>query len=246
MAWTPQYTEAEVREAAADARSIADALRRLGLRAAGGNHRSFKRWAAYYGVSLEHFDPRWANRRGPRETAVPLADVLIRDSTYHRGHLKRRLYDEGLKQRRCEMCGQDEAWNGTSMALILDHINGVANDNRYSNLRILCPNCNATLDTHCGRRNRIVRDPRACLHSGSYFLPKYAKQKYCSQDCGLHSSGPRAPQPERRKVFRPSHAQLLTDLKTMSMCAVGRTYGVSDNAVRKWLRWYEAAEREAG
>jgi transposase-like protein len=26
----------------------------------------------------------------------------------------------------------------------------------------------------------------------------------------------------------------------MSMVKVGRKYGVSDNAVRKWLRWYEA------
>ena len=25
----------------------------------------------------------------------------------------------------------------------------------------------------------------------------------------------------------------------MSICAVGRKYGVSDNAVRKWIRWYE-------
>lgn len=26
----------------------------------------------------------------------------------------------------------------------------------------------------------------------------------------------------------------------MSMVKVGRKHGVSDNAVRKWLRWYEA------
>ena len=27
----------------------------------------------------------------------------------------------------------------------------------------------------------------------------------------------------------------------MSFLAVGRKYGVSDNAVRKWIRWYELA-----
>ena len=29
----------------------------------------------------------------------------------------------------------------------------------------------------------------------------------------------------------------------MSYCAVGRKYGVSDNAIRKWLKWYQR-ERE--
>jgi hypothetical protein len=33
----------------------------------------------------------------------------------------------------------------------MDHINGVNNDNRIENIRIVCPNCNATLDTHCGK-----------------------------------------------------------------------------------------------
>ena len=28
-------------------------------------------------------------------------------------------------------------------------------------------------------------------------------------------------------------------LLAMSLLAVGRKYGVSDNAVRKWIRWYE-------
>ncbi len=32
----------------------------------------------------------------------------------------------------------------------------------------------------------------------------------------------------------------------MGYSAVGRKYGVSDNAVRKWVRWYERQlEREA-
>jgi transposase-like protein len=32
----------------------------------------------------------------------------------------------------------------------------------------------------------------------------------------------------------------------MSFVAVGRKYGVSDNAVRKWLRWYERIEAPDG
>ncbi len=49
--------------------------------------------------------------------------------------------------------------------------------------------------------------------------------------------GVRIPAPELR--FRPE--QLLADLRELSWVAIGRKYGVSDNAVRKWLRRYEAA-----
>ena len=48
----------------------------------------------------------------------------------------------------------------------------------------------------------------------------------------------------RQKVPRPSYEQLLADLAAMSWVAVGTKYGVSDNAVRKWLRRYEAERSE--
>jgi hypothetical protein len=135
------------------------------------------------------------------------------------------------------------------MSLILDHVNHLATDNRFENLRIVCPNCNATLDTHCGRQNRLDVTPRACLHCGAEFVPRYPTHRYCSQLCGTHWTRSRAPQPQTRKVQRPPYAQLMADLAATSFCAVGRKYeyGVSDNAVRKCVRWYEGErERAAG
>jgi hypothetical protein len=219
--------------------SLAGALRILGLRPAGHNHRSLRKLIADYGISADHLNPKWALRRGPRPDPTPLAEILVEGSTYNRGHLKRRLYDEGVKSRLCELCGQGEKWHGRPMALILDHVNGVATDNRIENLRIVCPNCAGTLETHCGRNKMVGRDPRLCLHCGTEFIPKYPTHRYCSQECGVHSKGSREPKPDIRKVPRPSYEQLVSDLKSMSFLAVGRKYGVSDNAVRKWLRWYE-------
>ena len=47
------------------------------------------------------------------------------------------------------------------------------------------------------------------------------------------------PKPEFRKVERPPYEKLMAEIEATSYCAVGRKYGVSDNAVRKWLRFYE-------
>jgi hypothetical protein len=98
MSWRPRYTEVEVRDAVENSPSLAAALRRLGLRAAGANHRTLKRHISHYGVCTDHFNPNWA-LRGPRpRAAIPLKQILVAESKYNRGALKRRLYDSGLKQ----------------------------------------------------------------------------------------------------------------------------------------------------
>jgi very-short-patch-repair endonuclease len=44
---------------------------------------------------------------------------------------------------------------------------------------------------------------------------------------------------KERKVERPSYEQLKKEIEETSYCAVGRKYGVSDNAIRKWIKYYE-------
>lgn len=121
MARAVRFSKQEAEEAVQGARSYSEALRNLGLRLAGGNHATLKKYTERWGISKDHFDPSWASRRGGRRTRIPLAEILVERSTYTRSHLKERLFEEGLKQRVCELCGQSESWRGKRMALILDH-----------------------------------------------------------------------------------------------------------------------------
>lgn len=247
MSWPPPFSEPDLRAAIAQAESWAGTLRALGYDVKGANYRTVQRWAARWEISTVHFDPNAARRREIRRRETPLEEALVENSSYHRGNLKGRLLAAGIKQPVCEMCGQGELWRGARMSLVLDHINGVSNDHRLENLRIVCPNCAATLATHCGRN---LPRQRVCPGCGASFAPRNIHHRYCSQACwGTVSSRRKrgVPQPDRRKVERPSCEQLMEDVRTMSFLAIGRKYGVSDNAVRKWIRWYEEAlENESG
>jgi transposase-like protein len=210
--------------------SWAETLRRLGLCPTGGAWRVLKKHAAAWEVPTDHFRP---NGRPPATRRL-LEEVLVEHSPVRGTKLKKRLYNEGLKQRICELCGQGEAWNGRSMALILDHINGIRDDNRLENLRIVCPNCNATLETHCGRQTRVRREPQPCLRCQELFTPNYTGQRYCSRFCGSrHGNRPIA---ARSPASRPPLEELLAGIATVGYEAVGRQHGVSGNAIRKWVR----------
>jgi hypothetical protein len=237
----PRFTESDASEAIAASRSWTEALRRLGYCPTGGNPRTLKKWARRWGISTEHFDPYAASIAGLKrvQRRTPLETILVEGSSFSRSNLKARLYEAGLKEPRCELCGQDENWRGRRMSMILDHVNGVRNDNRLENLRIVCPNCAATLDTHCGRKARTIPDLRACARCGNSFRPRYRDHRYCSRECGTRWDRTGVPRPAARTAERPSYEQLTAEVKRLGFCAVGRKYGVSDNAIRKWVRFYD-------
>lgn len=71
------------------------------------------------------------------------------------------------------------------------------------------------------------------------------KTNICSCGKEIHSSAKNCEECSnklQRKVERPSHEQLLREVKETSYLSVGRKYGVSDNAIRKWIRYYEKHE----
>ncbi len=92
-----------------------------------------------------------------RARAKPIARVLIENR--NRSNVKLRLLQEGLLVNRCSECGITE-WRGKPISIQIDHVNGIGNDNRLENLRMLCPNCHSQTETFSGRNSRRKRQSR--------------------------------------------------------------------------------------
>lgn len=217
--------------------NYADLLRNLGVQAQAANYTNIKKRINEYGIDVSHFktageiiSERNKNRKNHflRKDTV---DYLTEKSSIDNQSLKRRLFNENFKQPVCEECGQDENWRGKKFSLILDHINGVNDDNRIENLRILCPNCNAALDTHCSK-NRKIKNRKIKIN-----VDKTIKRKKTpAQNKKYRKLYIKKPRP--RKVELPSLELLNELIKNNSYIEVGRRFGVSDNAVRKWFKYY--------
>lgn len=84
---------------------------------------------------------------------IPLNEIIEgKHPSYQTFKLKHRLIKEGLKQNICEECSIKD-WNGKTIEMELDHIDGNRTNHLLNNLRMLCPNCHSQTETYRGRRN---------------------------------------------------------------------------------------------
>ncbi len=150
--WNPD----DLSPAVASSRSLREVIIRLRLIPAGGNYQTVQRMIIEQGLDTSHFLGKGWNV-GLKFVPVkrtPLKQLLKKGSFVQTFKLKRRLFFEGLKSEHCELCGWASRSEDGRIPLELDHKNGDRNDNRLTNLRILCPNCHSLQPTHRGRNIR--------------------------------------------------------------------------------------------
>lgn len=151
------FSDGEFIELVNNCSNISDVLKKLGYSTNGNSwgYQIVKERMEKLNLFFTKRNPMYYNQDN---TALPLEKILIKDSEYNRTKLKARLVKEGLKEYKCECCGISE-WNGKPLTLQLHHINGIHNDNRLSNLQLLCPNCHSQTENFGtrGRGTSIIR-----------------------------------------------------------------------------------------
>ena len=149
-----KWTDEQFIEAVNSSLSYAQVLKRLGLKVAGSNYDTVKRKIKELNINTSHMTGKAWNQgekfrkiKSPR----PIREVLVEHSTYvNYNNLRKRILKEGIKEYKCECCNRTE-WLGKPIKLELHHINGVKDDLRLENLKILCPNCHAYTDNYRGK-----------------------------------------------------------------------------------------------
>jgi Zn finger protein HypA/HybF involved in hydrogenase expression len=209
--------------------SIAEIIRYFGFAQASSIYRMIKKRCEEDDIDYSHIPLGLGSNKGKKiiRKAFPLEEVMVENSTYNRGNLKKRLLKNGMLKNECAICGQEPIHNNKKLVMVLDHINGISDDHREENLRMLCPNCNSQEPTFAGRNRKIRKKKYFCKECGEE-ITKQSKSQLCLSCV--------AKKQLRKVINRPSVEQLLSEIEETNYCAVGRKYGVSDNAVRKWLK----------
>ena len=212
--------------------SLIDILRYFNLVSSKGNYGTLKKRLKEDGIDYSHIQlgigKHFTGIRFGKD-AIPLEEVLIENSTYSRKALKDRLIKTGMLKEICGNCEMLPEWDGKKLILILDHVNGINNDNRIENLRLLCPNCNSQTETFSGRNQGKRKTIKHCFDCGIIIGSKAMRCNVC----------------RFKKTFkdgltnRPSYDTLIKETDEMGFVEVGKKYGVTDNCIRKWIKKYE-------
>lgn len=203
------WTREKVIDAVKDSVTFGDVLAKLGLKCHGRNNDTLKKYLALYQID---FVSKPYLKRNYRTTSLPNDAVFVVNSTTVRSVVRTKILQQGLIEYKCSHCGMLPEWNNKPLSLQLEHINGINNDHRLCNLTFLCPNCHCQTATWAGK----TRKRTTCIER----KPADDKVNVVKQATLSHLT----------------KEELLELVSKQSFVTVGKMFGISDNAVRRWCK----------
>ena len=121
--------------------SYSEILRKLNIFSQGSNINTLKRRILSENIDTSHINKGMSSNKGrkfgPHKYSIPNDILFTEDSSKSRSIVRSRLLRDSLIPYMCSDCGLEPKWNNNPLSMVLDHINGIPNDNRLENLRFL-------------------------------------------------------------------------------------------------------------
>ena len=221
-----EWTELQLVDAVAKSETMANVLRLLNLGVRPCNYDTINRYCRNLGIDTSHFTGSGHKLRNYTRR-IPTKDLFIPNCKFSPNTVKNRLKRLDFLPEKCSICGINE-WHNKKLVLVLDHVDGNSTNCSIENLRWLCPNCNSQQPTFC-RKKRKERKVcyGKCLKCGEELTR--SGTKFCSYSCANTYS---------RKTRRPPREKLIQLLISSNYTSIGKKFGVTGNAVKKWAKTY--------
>ena len=216
-----KITEAKLKNAVANSISIAEVLKKLDMSVSTGNYKSFHKAVKRHNIDTAHFlgQSHLLNTNHSTNKTIPLNQILVEGSTYLGiAQLKKRLIKIGLLKYECYECGLS-TWRDKKISLQLDHINGVHNDHRIENLRLLCPNCHSQTETFCGKNKASFDGAKLICECGNVKHRGSEKCKKCDAK-------------KRERIVWPTYDELLAMVEADGYSIISKKFRSESNSYR--------------
>lgn len=211
------YSNEDIVKYAAEVKSCAGLLRKLNLKAVGGNYATMKRKLAELNVDCSH----WSGQGWSK-------DKKLKNWENYKStcNLKRHLIK--YLGHKCEDCNLT-IWKNEPIPIEVHHIDGDRTNNCMENLQLLCPNCHACTKNFRGRKIRTQQYHKI----RQVVIPPIIETKKIVKEKPV-----KPPYVPKTKIDWPDKDKLTELVKTQSVRSLGKILGVSDNAIRRRLKKY--------
>lgn len=225
------YSKEELQNILDNSYSYSDVLHYLGLSINSSNIRLLH--LTIYDLNLNeeilnknrNCNPKYFKKKS--NNPISLNELLVDGKIVNTNSLKNKLFKNGLKEEKCELCGIT-SWNSNPLSFQLHHIDGNRENNKIDNLMILCPNCHSQTDNYAGKKAK-KKSTKKCFICQCKIS---RSAKYC-RTCYF-------------KYIQNKNSDLIIDreklkelIRNNSFVSVGKMFNISDNAIRKWCEKYD-------
>lgn len=167
MSKSTKYTKEKLEPIVKESFSIAEVIKKLGIKWSGGQQQNIKRWINVYELDTSHFLGQKANQGEKHKGGLSKkhwSEILIKTSSCNRRvasvMLRRALIESG-RDYKCENCNNTGSWCDKDLRLQINHKDMNWSNNDKENLQFLCPNCHSQTSGWSGSKGETSLTSRS-------------------------------------------------------------------------------------